>query len=209
MRRIFILIALYTFSALHAAPQRRMEGDDLKAFMGTIRNEISNQHYEIKVMQERVETLDATLESIQKDVSTIKILHKDRVAQASQDAEFKIGSLDLAAKSTAGDIKALKNVSNETATTLAQFKLKIAQLEKIVDAQNKNIDSLQAALQALTEVLQDKDAVKATKTYVVKSGDALEKIARAHKMTLDEIKELNGLTHTKIKIGQKLLVIDR
>ncbi len=41
---------------------------------------------------------------------------------------------------------------------------------------------------------------------VVKEGDALEKIARAHKTTVAAIKEASQLTNEKIRVGQKLQV---
>ncbi|MDX1587058.1 MAG: LysM peptidoglycan-binding domain-containing protein [Balneolaceae bacterium] len=42
--------------------------------------------------------------------------------------------------------------------------------------------------------------------YTVKSGDTLYKIARAHNMTLEELKELNDLSSNTISIGQQLTV---
>lgn len=42
--------------------------------------------------------------------------------------------------------------------------------------------------------------------YTVKSGDTLYKIARAHNMTLEELKKLNDLTSNTISIGQQLTV---
>jgi LysM repeat protein len=40
--------------------------------------------------------------------------------------------------------------------------------------------------------------------YTVKSGDSLERIAKAHKTTVKELQKLNNLTTTQIKVGQKL-----
>lgn len=42
--------------------------------------------------------------------------------------------------------------------------------------------------------------------YVVKNGDSLWKIARAHKTTIEQIKTLNGLTSNTLRIGQKLKI---
>lgn len=44
------------------------------------------------------------------------------------------------------------------------------------------------------------------KTYVVRSGDTLTKIARAHQITIKELKALNELRSSRIKAGQKLRV---
>jgi LysM repeat protein len=43
-------------------------------------------------------------------------------------------------------------------------------------------------------------------TYTVKSGDTLTKIAKAHGSTVKAIEAANGLTTTKIKVGQKLKI---
>ncbi|MBI3877637.1 MAG: LysM peptidoglycan-binding domain-containing protein [Verrucomicrobia bacterium] len=42
--------------------------------------------------------------------------------------------------------------------------------------------------------------------YVVKSGDALEKIAKSHGTTVKAIQEANNLPDTRIKVGQKLKI---
>ncbi len=43
--------------------------------------------------------------------------------------------------------------------------------------------------------------------YVVKAGDTLFKIANKYNLTIDELKALNKITDTTIKVGQKLLVV--
>lgn len=45
-----------------------------------------------------------------------------------------------------------------------------------------------------------------TKEYVVKSGDYLGKIAAASKISVRQLKELNGLTSDVVRVGQKLKV---
>jgi membrane-bound lytic murein transglycosylase D len=42
--------------------------------------------------------------------------------------------------------------------------------------------------------------------YIVKSGDTLDKIARSYKLTVDELRRLNGLTGTKLNVKQKLVL---
>lgn len=45
-----------------------------------------------------------------------------------------------------------------------------------------------------------------TKTYVVKPGDTLWKVANTHHLTVSELKRLNSLTSDSIKANQKLIV---
>lgn len=42
--------------------------------------------------------------------------------------------------------------------------------------------------------------------YTVRSGDSLYKIAQEHDMTVEELKQLNGLTSNSIRVGQRLTV---
>lgn len=46
----------------------------------------------------------------------------------------------------------------------------------------------------------------ASNTYVVKKGDALIKIARAHRITVTQLKTANGLTSNLIRIGDELRI---
>ena len=45
-----------------------------------------------------------------------------------------------------------------------------------------------------------------TATYTVKSGDTLTKIAKSHGTSVKAIESANGLSTTKIKVGQKLKI---
>lgn len=45
-----------------------------------------------------------------------------------------------------------------------------------------------------------------TKPYVIKTGDTLTKIAKAHGVTLKELRALNGLKTDRINVGQKIKV---
>lgn len=211
MRGIFFSLALAAVStSLAAAPsQRRSEYEEGRSILSNLQHEVGNHQVEMAVFEERLITLDVTLDTIRQEVSSLKQQQKDKHTAAAQEIEVKIGNLDLSSKSVVSDLKSLKNQLNETTQVLGQFKGRLGALEKIIDAQNQNIDALQAAMRSLAEALQIKEGIKATKIYVVKSGDALEKIARTNHMTVDEVKELNGLTTPKIIIGQKLLVFDR
>lgn len=46
----------------------------------------------------------------------------------------------------------------------------------------------------------------ATQAYVVRKGDTLTQIARAHQITIKELKTLNGFRSSRIKVGQKIKV---
>jgi LysM repeat protein len=47
---------------------------------------------------------------------------------------------------------------------------------------------------------------KLLKTYIVRPGDSLEKIARIYETSSDELKKLNQLSNDLIIVGQELMV---
>jgi len=52
-------------------------------------------------------------------------------------------------------------------------------------------------------------ALSSQSQVVVKKGDVLEKIARTHHTTVEEIMKTNGLTSTRLKIGQVLNITEK
>jgi LysM repeat protein len=62
-----------------------------------------------------------------------------------------------------------------------------------------------ALLLPLTPVTAEAKATStAAQIHVVKPGDTLSEIARRHGLAVDELKRLNGLNSSRLKIGQKL-----
>lgn len=105
--------------------------------------------------------------------------------------------------------ESLKSQVNESANILGEYKQRIKDLEKTVEIQNQNIENLQAALMALMQAAE-KNLLGETggKTYRVKAGDSLERIARQNNTTIKKLKELNNLTGDQIIVGQKLALPD-
>lgn len=129
--------------------------------------------------------------------------------------EEKLISLESQTKGQSNDLRQLKNHSNESVSVVAQCKQRIAELEKMVEAQNQNIEQIQSAIQMLLEALQVKapltsrvESESNPKSYRVKSGDSLEKIAKVHNVKIQDLKELNGLNRDRIIVGQLLKLPD-
>lgn len=195
---------------LNAAPnQRRSELEEMRSQFYTIQHQIRNQQVEIKIQEEKLGTVDATIDTVVRDLNDLKKKQNDKLAASAQEIEAKIGSMELTLTSVIGDLKTLKSHNAELTAVLTQIKNRCTTTEKVVETQNRNIEVLQTALGSLIDSLQNKNVSRPVSGYSVKSGDSLEKIARANKMTIEELKELNHLTTTKIIIGQKLLVYDK
>ena len=87
-----------------------------------------------------------------------------------------------------------------------RFGVTVAQLREWNGIEADNINAgVRIAVDASASRRVSKPEVK-TSTYTVKKGDGLGAIAERHGMTLQEIRELNGLKDNNIQAGQKLKV---
>ncbi len=104
-------------------------------------------------------------------------------------------SLAKIAKKSGVTLKALQSANPGVVPT----KLKIGQKLSIPAGGKTSADALAPA-----PVAPAGDS--STTSYTVKSGDTLTKIAKAHGSTAKAIQAANGLSTTKIKVGQKLKI---
>lgn len=89
----------------------------------------------------------------------------------------KLATLEKAQERAFADIRSLSTHANQTTTALSQYK----------------------------ELIQEKQHVTPKKTkYTVKPGDTLEKIARKHQITLNDLKTANRFADDKIFVGQEI-----
>jgi cell envelope opacity-associated protein A len=98
----------------------------------------------------------------------------------------------------------IKTHAEDTQELLKTFRDKISQLEKTVESLSRNQEILQTAMNSLMDLMKVGPLEAGVKTYRVKAGDSLEKIARAHNTTIKTIKALNNLTKDTIVIDQVL-----
>jgi hypothetical protein len=115
-------------------------------------------------------------------------------AAGSEYVVVKGDSLAKIAKKSGVTLKALQAANPGVIPT----KLKIGQ-KLVLPAGGKT--SADAGLSTTAMV-----GGESTTSYTVKSGDTLTKIAKAHGTTVKAIETANGLSTTKIKVGQKLKI---
>ncbi len=210
---IFLFLCASAFFPLAGAPRRSYDDGDnslreMRDSIDSLRHEVENHEIEIRMSEQRVENQEGTISSLRQQVLDAAQANKDIVRGAAANTEARISSLEAANKGLVADLKQLKTHANESSEALTQYKQHIGELEKMIQMQGQNIDNLQAALRSLTDVLQVKEGSSAVadsgKTYRIKSGDSLEKIAKAHGTTVKALKEMNNLTNDRIIVGQSL-----
>jgi LysM repeat protein len=78
--------------------------------------------------------------------------------------------------------------------------------ENTIETKNDFIQDLNGISTQSQPVMQEAPSSPSVIEVTVKKGDVLEKIARAHKTTVEDIMRLNHLNSTRLKIGQVLKV---
>lgn len=212
MRRVFsalLILAICSGLWCEGAARRYGYDDDtataireMRDTIDKLRHEVSNHETEIHMAEERSNNQETTIASLRQQLLDATQANKEMFKGGTANVEGKVTGLESINKGIIADISQLKTHANDSSTALAQYKQKISELEKNIAQLSQNIEHLQTALRSLTEALGG--SVADGKAYKVKTGDSLEKIAKAHGTTIKAIKELNNLSKDRIVVGQTL-----
>jgi len=216
----FFLFPIYSVKGAPRAGQSYQDPNaiairEIRDTIGHLRYGIENHEAEIRTFDEKLKNLDLIIENLSDQVSDSGKQNKELLKSNSNSFESKIQALDAVSKGLVADLRQFKIHSNETTALLNEYRQKINELEKIVDQQNQNIGHLQAAMRSLMEALQGKPAEGTSstanpgQTYKIKSGDSLEKIARAHGISIQALKMANNLINDKIVVGKTLIIPEK
>ena len=115
-------------------------------------------------------------------------------------------------KNSASDVIPLENDKDtENAVDLVEMSRSKRTLPSIADELGMSVEELlrispeiQQAIDRLNQITPV--AEKTTESYVVKAGETLFSIARTYGMTVRQLSDLNSMTQTSIRAGQKLQV---
>ena len=176
----------------------------------------SNQDFYVLEVQNELSEIKRQVSSHQVDLQILeeKLAKNAHAAKAPPHQnlsmtflEKKIAELEKAQNKIISDLRELSSHANQTTSSLRQYAEKIHACEyQTADMQERlgEIIKLKSTLSSITKAMGNSSSSK--KTHKVRSGDSLEKIARSHNTTIEEIKKLNGLTQDMILIDQELKV---
>lgn len=204
MRFLFLFLVPFLVSAAprkaDSTPQASVLRE-LQSHIEALQMEYENYETQLGMFDERVNNQEDTLISLREQILNANQAQKDLHTNLSAKIETKIAALEKSTKALIEDMQQLKNHANETSELFNQLKTQLVELEKTLSKHTQNLDGLQSAMLSITEAFQTKEGLK---TYKIKSGDSLEKIARANNTSVKMLKELNNLSDDKIVIGQTL-----
>lgn len=178
---------------------------EVQTNLDDLRHDINCYQTEIQILDGRIKYYENALTQLKQQDLEKQQSKIDQLSQQLHALEKKWGSLDKAQESGTQEMQQLLSHANETTAALSQFKERIQELEQEILSQNRRFDEV-AKLKGHIETIAKNSRCESFKTYKVRPGDSLEKIARAHKTAVERIKKLNNLDQDLIVVGQELKI---
>jgi LysM repeat protein len=157
----------------------------------------------LEEIQGDIEDLKHSLHAIQIDFSLLEGRIKNHPSKDKGQAESlerRISSVEKRQEKIAVDLQALSSHLNDLTRALSKEK----------ESSLKDVEEMAKLKETLTLLLKTMRGAdiphkqEPVKSYKVKQGDSLEKIARLHHSSVEAIKKANHLKDDRIIIGQEL-----
>jgi chromosome segregation ATPase len=155
--------------------------------------------YDLQSTQEEIREVGRKLEAQEAIVDALR----DQLFQAREMNEKEARGADGAFE---GRIASIENNLKHTVSDLRTLQASIQDTSKVLSQMQKDMTHLQQAMKSLMGAFGSEGS---SSTYKVKPGDSLDKIAKNQKVSVQEIKELNGLKNDRIITGQTLTLPSR
>ncbi|MBJ7448863.1 MAG: LysM peptidoglycan-binding domain-containing protein [Parachlamydiales bacterium] len=203
MRKFLVVCLLLCTSCLFAGDKkvtRNFAQEDLKQDVADVKHQLHVLEVERGILEERLDSQEKLIQDLRQKLDT---------RSPSGAGDKRVGYLEKVQEGTLSDMQQLKKHAADCLKQVNDMKAQVDQLETHVDS---NILHLKSVVETLVKALQkDGSSVPLvvnadTKTYKVKSGDSLEKIAKAHKTTIQALKNRNQLKQDRIIVGQELII---
>jgi LysM repeat protein len=155
---------------------------EVQTNLDDVRHDVRCFQAELQILDARIKSSESALTVLQQEQS-----HLEKLSDQLAHLEKKWSSLEKNKQSE--DVQKLLTHANETTMALTQFKERIQELEGELLSQHRKFDQ---------------NSKQFAKTYKVRPGDSLEKIARAHNTSVEKVKKANRLESDRIVPGQQL-----
>jgi LysM repeat protein len=196
---IFLCSVLCIAHPLYARPQSGFytspELDELRIELDDLKHALKTTQVEFNLLDERLKKQDRSS-------------GKESLGSAPMSAlEKKVEKLEKTLEKVSADLRTLNANATQALSKIQLLEQDFASHEK----QLQDVVKLKGTLTSISKAIGQKPITEPSasqKTYRVKAGDSLEKIARNNQTTADAIRKINTLSTDKIVIGQELRLPD-
>ena len=190
---VLCLICFFPFS---------LRADDLS-------HRLKNCEIELDMLKNNLQSQEESREKLYKymeeNISSMKRVMKECESNASDPKQ----KLQKTIQGLQSDFTTLKQHTNQLSTKVNELNTCLLNLKKEVSFQSASLKSIEDAVQLLTKALDpqkesNSPSISKNGKYKVQSGDTLEKISKKTGVSIKELKEINNLSSSVVRIGQEL-----
>lgn len=210
MKRLCLLLL-----AASCSPIRAMPGDSgyqIELAMHEAKTSVEDFRHTLNTFKAEFEILDGRFKYFENSLATIKREELERYHVKIETLsgqislmEKKLTTLERLREGQATQLEQLTQHANESSLALTQAKQRIDELEGELKGYQRRFDDLaklKGSIESLARTL--KPEPEKAKTYRVRPGDTLEKIAKTHGTSVEKLKKINDLGIDLIVVGQEL-----
>ena len=200
MKRFFLFF-FFLLSCLYVEAKPRgsystPELDELRLEIDDLKQTLHTTQVDLSLLDEKNRKQEGSLVKQSKETSNLASLSTQVSA-----LEKKVCNLENILDKISTDLRTLNTALSQTTGQIHQFQTQLSSQDERLN----EVGKLKGTLASIAKSIGDRPTTPA-KTYRVKAGDSLEKIARAHNTTAESIRKINALNNDKIIVGQELKV---
>ena len=198
---IFTACASLNSSPKEEKHQMELSLHKVRTELEDVKHNLNSYEIEHHVFEGKLLDQEETISALKKQISEINQDKLESFQEEVANIEKKCQQFVKKQEKITSEVRQLSSHANETTLALAQYKDKMAQFEKLISAQKEQLQEINKIKESLGAFTQ-----ASIKSYVVKSGDSLEKIAREHGLTVEQIKHHNSMSSDLIVVGQEIQI---
>jgi LysM repeat protein len=209
----FFPILLLTGCSLTSTPKEdrhrvEMSLHKVRTDMEDIKHDINTSDIELHILEGKLIDQESAMANVKDQIIEA---HKSKIESLEErivSLEKKLSLQEKQNDDHRSDMQKLGKHANETTSALTQYKAKIEELEKemhVHKSKFQDVANLKGTLEAIGKELETQDS-SGLRSYMIRDGDSLDKIARRFKTTVDYIKKINRLSSDMIMSGEEIYV---
>ena len=186
------------------------EKQQIEISMHNLRTDIEELKHDLNTQQMQLGIFEGKLVHIDDIIDSLKIESNEKQKSALEELQYHLSSIEkklehfeTKQKEILTDLSQLESHANHTTKALGQYKEKVKEFEQTLALHTDIIKEFGQ----IKQHLPSQDTQKASLSrYKVKAGDSLQRIAKNHNTTIEELKRVNHLRDDLIIVGQELII---